>query len=129
MESGLEDTADRGEQSELGRSLSRNCWRSLEPVIPREGGVSSTLRKIPLQHAAIDLRQFLQIGHRRALVDLVHGLADQAEFDNRAIARDEARVRGAAGGRELRLAAGDFLDRRDGEIGEGARFRDEYVGV
>ena len=38
----------------------------------------------------------------RALVDLVHGRADQAEFEHRAIVLDEARIRGAAGGRELR---------------------------
>ena len=40
-----------------------------------------------------------------ALVDLMHGPADQAELDHRAIVLDEARVRCAAGGRKLRLAA------------------------
>ncbi len=43
-------------------------------------------------------------GDRHALVDGVHGRADQAELDHRAIVLDEARVRGAAGGRQLRLA-------------------------
>ena len=40
MESGLEDTADRGEQSELGRSLSRDCRRSLvlTPSYPAKAG-------------------------------------------------------------------------------------------
>src|SRR6185437_16326265 len=67
--------------------------------------------KITIQNAAIDARQLLDIGHRRALVDLVHGLAEQPEFDHRAIARDEARIRRAAGGGEFGLAAGHFFDR------------------
>ena len=46
-----------------------------------------------------------------ALVDLVHGQADEAELGERAKAMDEARVRGAAGGAELGRAAGDLLDR------------------
>ncbi len=93
----------------------------LTVVIPREGGVSSTPRlpqmtetsrrtgssafadddrssEIPIQHAAINPRELFKIRHRRAFIDLMHGLADQAEFDHRAIARNETRVRGAAGG-------------------------------
>ena len=77
--------------------------------------------EIPVQHAAIDRGELFQIGHRRALVDLVHGLADQAEFDHRAIIRDEARVRGAAAGVEFGRAAGDVADRGDDEIGERRR--------
>ncbi|GCC48855.1 hypothetical protein chiPu_0033194, partial [Chiloscyllium punctatum] len=64
-----------------------------------------------------------------ALVDLVHGLADQAEFDHRAVARDEARVRGAARGRELRPAAGGLLDRGNREVGERSGLGDEHVRV
>ena len=54
------------------------------------------------------------------LVDLVHGLADQAKFQHRAIILDEARVRGAAGGRQRGLAPGHLLDRADDEIDERA---------
>ena len=77
----------------------------------------------------IDRRQRDEVGDRRAFVDLMHGLPDQAEFEHRAIILDEARVRRAAGGRKLRLAAGDFGDGGDGEIGERSRLGDEHVGV
>ena len=60
---------------------------------------------------------------------LMHGLPDQAEFHHRAIVRDEARVGGAAGGGEFRLAAGDFGDRVGHQIGERARLGDEHAGV
>ena len=50
-------------------------------------------------------RQVAQFGDRHALVGLVHGGADQAELRHRAVARDEARVGGAAAGVELRLDA------------------------
>ena len=59
----------------------------------------------------------------------MHGLADQAEFEHRAIMRDEARVGGAAGGRELRLAPGRLLDRADDEIDERPGLGDERVGI
>jgi hypothetical protein len=42
--------------------------------------------EIAIQHAAIDFSQLFQIGNRRAFVDRVHGLADQAEFDHWTIA-------------------------------------------
>ena len=69
-------------------------------------------------NALIDPRQRLEIGDRHALVDLVHGLADQAELDHRAVVLDEARVRGAAGGRELGRTPGLGLDRRADEVDE-----------
>jgi len=53
-------------------------------------------RKINLQNAAIDFRQPFEIGDRHPLVDLMHGLAHQAELDDRAVGSYEARVRGAA---------------------------------
>jgi hypothetical protein len=52
------------------------------------------------REAAVDLGQRLQIGKRDMLVDHVHRLADEAEFDHRAVILDEARIRGAAGGRK-----------------------------
>ena len=85
----LRDLSPRAPRDVLDRPPSRTMTRARDS------------RKIPVQHPAIDLRQLLQIGHRRALVDLVHGLADQAELDHRAIARDEARIRGAAAGAQI----------------------------
>src|SRR6476661_6482326 len=90
----------------------------------KSGRGRRTSPKIAVQDAAINSCQLLQIGDRRALVDLVHGLADQAKLDHRTIARDKARVRGAAGGAQLRFAAGDLFDRSDRQISEGAGFGD-----
>src|SRR5215475_4852773 len=85
--------------------------------------------EIPLQHPAIDLRQLLQVCDRRALVDLMHGLADQSELDHRAIVRDEARIRGAARGRELRPAARHLLDCRYRKLGKWTGLGHEHVRV
>ena len=54
------------------------------------------------EQAGVDPLQRLDVGDRDALVDLVHRRAVQAELDDRAVVLDEARVRGAAGGRERR---------------------------
>ena len=54
-------------------------------------------------HVAIDPGQVAQFRDRHALVRLVHRGADQAELGDRAIAGDEARVRRAAAGVQLRL--------------------------
>src|SRR6516162_10621314 len=94
-----------------------------------EGKPVPALAEIPIQDPAIDFRQLLDIRHRGALVDLMHGLTEQAEFDHRTIACDETRVRCAAGGGELRLAAGDLFDRSDRKVGEWTRLSQEYVGV
>ena len=59
-----------------------------------------------LNDRAINCRQGGEIGDRHALVDGMHGLADQAEFHHRAILRDEARIGCTAAGGEFRLAAG-----------------------
>src|SRR5580704_17495715 len=85
--------------------------------------------KLLLDDPPVHRRQRDQIGERRAFVDAVHGLPDQAEFQHRAIILDEARIRGTTGGREFRLTAGHFGDRGCGEIGEWARLCDEDVGV
>src|SRR5580692_8310048 len=68
------------------------------------------LPEIPVQNPAVNLRQLLEISDRRALVDLVHGLADQAELDHGAVVGDEAGIRGAAARTQFRFAAGDLLD-------------------
>ena len=51
----------------------------------------------------VDARQRLEIVDGDALVDRVHGGADEAEFDHRAGVLDEARVGRAAAGRQLGL--------------------------
>ena len=86
-------------------------------------------RRWPGASVSADRRQRDDVGDRRAFVDRMHGLADQAEFEHRAIILDEARVRGAAGGRELRLAAGHLGDGGGGKIGERSGLGDEDVGV
>ena len=58
----------------------------------------------------VDLRQRLQVGDRNALVDHVHRLPDETEFDDRAVILNETRIRRAARRRELRRLAGDVLD-------------------
>ena len=64
-----------------------------------------------LEEALVDVGQRLEVGERDALVDHVHGLADQSELHDRAVILDEARIGGAAGGRQLRRPAGHGLDR------------------
>src|SRR5262249_41596828 len=76
--------------------------------------------EIALENPPIDRGQGREVGHAGALVDLMHGGAHEPELEHRAIVLDEARVRGAAGGRQLGPAAGDFLDRADHEIEEWA---------
>ena len=49
-------------------------------------------RKIALKKAAIDRFKFNDIGNRHTLINLMHRLADQTEFDHRAIILDEARI-------------------------------------
>src|SRR5262249_8631069 len=71
-----------------------------------------------IEDRAIDRRQGCEIGDGGALVDLMHGLPDQAELEHRAIVLDESGIRGAAGGRKLGLLAGHALDRARDEIDE-----------
>src|SRR6185312_1155798 len=71
----------------------------------------NSAREIKVERGGVDVGELGHVGERHALVDLVHGEADQAELGDRAEMMDEARVRRAAGGGELRRAAGDALDR------------------
>src|ERR1700750_228743 len=84
--------------------------------------------KIPIQNAAIDSCQFLQIRHPRAFIDRVHGLAGEAKLDHRTIAADKARGSRDARCGELGLSSRRVLARGDGEIGEGSWLGDEHVG-
>ena len=66
--------------------------------------------KIFLQHHAVYLAEGGDIGAGDVFVDLMHGLADQAELRHRAMVLDETRVRGATGGAQLGRASSDLLD-------------------
>src|ERR1043166_1965082 len=59
----------------------------------------------------------------------MHGFADEAELEHRAIVLDEARVRGAARGGELRPATGRISNRVDDEIDERPRLGEKYPRV
>ena len=91
-----------------------------------EGGL---LAEILVDDLPVNRRQRAQVGDRHALVDLMHGLPDQAEFHHRAISRDETRIGRAAGGRQFRLAAGHLGDRIRHQFGERAGLGDEHAGV
>src|ERR1700692_2186072 len=52
--------------------------------------------KIALDDAPVDRGQRDEVFNRRALVDLMHGLADQPEFEHRAVILNKARVGCAA---------------------------------
>jgi hypothetical protein len=46
----------------------------------------------PFQHALVNVRQRVQMRDVHMLIDLVHGLANKAELDHRAIVLDETGV-------------------------------------
>ena len=69
----------------------------------------------------IDRRQLCEIGDRRTLVDGMHGLPNQAEFEHRAVILDEARIRRAAAGAEFGPAAGHRLGGIGDQIGQRPR--------
>src|SRR6516162_5412294 len=101
--------------------------QTLSPFFEAKPGPA--LAEIPIQDPAIDFLKLLNIRHRGALIDLMHGLTEQAEFDHRTIACDETRIRCAAGGGKFRLAAGDLFDCSDRKISEWTGFGQEYIGV
>ena len=83
-------------------------------VLRRGGGHGVAPRQQqPLEDAAVDRGQRLEVGDAHALVDLVDRRVDRAELDDLAAdVGDEAAVRRAAGARELRRDPGDVRDRR-----------------
>ena len=118
------NATDDGEEripEAVGGDVEQRAGRPALPIIMRQAPVRycrmSSAEGMPslaepvLEERLVDVRQRFEVGDRDALVDHVHGLADQAEFDDRAIILDEARIRRAAGGRQRRLAAGDGFDR------------------
>src|SRR5713226_1466770 len=84
-----------------GAARSR-CRNPSAPCVPRAislilSTIGPLAREVAVEHRFVDARQRLEVGDRTLLVDLVHGLADQAEFQHRAVAADEACVGRAAG--------------------------------
>src|ERR1017187_4645084 len=107
----------------------RGMTLALARYLSKPGTRLRWLREIFVDDIPINRRQRAQVGDRHALVHLMHGLPDQAEFHHRAMGEDEARIGGAAAGGQFRRAAGDFLDRLGHQFGERARLGDEYPGV
>ena len=98
----LEARFSRQTGVDRNRSLRINCRdRSRQPEADGKVGV---------ENPAVDRREAVEIRHRDPLVDLMHGLADKAEFDHRAMLDDETGIRRAARGRQFRLPAGLGLD-------------------
>src|SRR5712692_3428375 len=73
-------------------------------------------RKVEFERGAVDVGEGSDVGERHALVDLVHGEADETKLRERAVVMDEARIGRAAGRAELRCAARDALDGRGEQI-------------
>src|SRR5258708_27502254 len=84
----------------------------------RKGSISSRSftrraeREVEIERGAVDVGEGGEVGERHALVDLVHGEADEAELGQRAVMMDEPRIGRATAGPELRRASGDALDGR-----------------
>ena len=144
-------TRDRRQHSASRRSSKRNrgspdCSISTISAVPFRHGLSQRLAaadgpardrdqpralaakyssSVPLVHP----RQRLEVVDSDVFVEGVHRRADEADFDHRAGVLDEARVRRAAGGRQLRLHAGRLFDRPRDEVGERPAFGQEGDGV
>src|SRR5689334_5413126 len=112
----------------LSRRRMGSIWRG---SITPEGLELARARsaEIPLEDPAVCGGQRCEVGHRGALVDLMHALTHQTEFEHRAVILDEARVGGAAAGGELGLPSGHVLDGRADEVEERARLDHERLGV
>ena len=109
------EPVDRGvEKPEPARGRrAPGARRRRPPAAPRpRRRCRSCAAEEAVEKGFVDRGQPGDVGELDALVDLVHRLADEAELGDRAMRLDEARVGGAAGGAELRGAAGDRADRR-----------------
>src|SRR6266568_4193386 len=90
--------------------LSRNTRQA--PVSDR--AISSRSRngigEEAFEEEPVDAGEPAEVGDRHTLVDLVHGIADEAELDHRADRFEEARIGSAAPGRQVRNPSGGGLD-------------------
>src|SRR6185437_15707615 len=68
------------------------------PPTPRAGPpfITRRSRQESAQHGGVDAREVAQLGHRDALVGLMHGRTHQAELGDRTVPGDEACVGRAA---------------------------------
>src|SRR5215470_6902203 len=105
----------------VSRSSSRQAPWSARQISARLGIAGSGRREIEVEHRAVDVGERRKIGDGHALVHLVHGKADEAKLCHRAVAMDEAGIRGAAGGAELGRASRHLLDRTAQDLADGTR--------
>ena len=85
-----------------GRSRKSRHAPLSERRISSRSIIAAVAAKKRSRKAPVDRGQRGEVGERHPLVDLVHGVADEAELDHRADVLEEARVRRAAAGRRLR---------------------------
>src|ERR1700719_2921804 len=78
-----------------------------------------------IEEGLIDIRKIVQVREFDPLVHLVHRQSDEAEFGDRTVGLDEARVGGASGGAELGRASGDPPDRLGKAIAEHSRHNEK----
>src|SRR5271169_1600016 len=102
--------------SPLSRSAPRPAMPSRPSGTRRRSGISEE----QVEEGAVDLGQGDEIGEIDPLIGLVHGPPDEAEFGDRAISMEKARIRSAAGGAELGHPAGDAADRLGERIADDA---------
>ena len=81
-----------------------------------------------IDQVGVDAGKGAEVVHRHCLVALVHGGVQQPELDHRTERAKEARVRGAAGGRQLWHETRLVVDRGREHGGKRARFGQERRG-
>lgn len=82
---------------------------SREGAVPAEEAVDNGL---------VDVGQLFQVGHGDMLVDLVHGLADDAELHHRTMVLDETGIGRSARGAEFRPVSRHALDGAGDQIAQ-----------
>src|SRR6476659_10460217 len=85
------------------------------------------LLEVEIEEASVNCGQLLEIGEAHVLVDLVDGLGEESELNDRAELLDEARVRRAAIGGKRRRDSGDLAHRLRQDRVELARLGQERV--
>src|SRR5262245_21269236 len=83
--------------------------------------------EIILDEAPVDAGEREKVGEGHAFVDLMHRRIYEAELDHWTVPEDEARVRRAAVGRQLRAPAGYRLHGTAHGIDERPRLRQKHI--
>src|SRR5439155_10200079 len=92
--------------------------------------ISSPSVKQGAQRVEIDARQDFELVERDVLVQLVDARVDRPHLDHLgADVDDEARIRGAAGGRKLAVGAGMPLAGLEDDAGQPAALAQEWFGA